>query len=561
MKKLFTILAAVLFAGSMIAGEALNTDFTQGQGDWTLNNVELDGLDYVWAQDNTYGMKATAYVNKANHATESWLISPAISLADATKAELAFSHARRYGSNDHLSVKATADGSNWTTLTVSTWPDGTNWNYVDATADLSDFLGEASVQIAFVYTSTSSAAATWEIKTVTISSEAQSDEPGDEPGDDPVEVEALTCAEAAERALAGNTDEVTVKGYVTGIVEEWSGYKNLSFWMADTQDGGQVFEAFRVVCENEADAPGVGDLVKVTGTLTKYTNKSGVTIAETTAGGSFEILEKAETGGEEQPADPVELTCAAAAEAALSVSTDNEAYNSGAKYFVRGYVTGIRTAWSNNKMTFWVADAEDGGEVLQVYNCAILSEEEAVTVGDYVQVTGKLTKFKSTPQFVAGSVCEILEKSVPSVNLGATSIAEFLEMKNSKDTCILTGVVANIVMSGEEYNQYGNFDLVDENNSDVKVFIYGLLTADGKTKQFRNMGVDAGDLLTIKAIYTEYNGNPQVQNAIFVSVVKNETTGISNTAVDVKAQKLIRDGQLYIMRSCVLYNANGAVVK
>ena len=49
------------------------------------------------------------------------------------------------------------------------------------------------------------------------------------------------------------------------------------------------------------------------------------------------------------------------------------------------------------------------------------------------------------------------------------------------------------------------------------MYIYGLLTAEKVNKQFRVMGVDAGDTLTIKAIYTTYNSNPQVANAIYVS--------------------------------------------
>jgi len=113
--------------------------------------------------------------------------------------------------------------------------------------------------------------------------------------DEPVVVPAdtLTCAAAAELALNGNTEEKIIKGYVTEIVEAWSSFKNVSFWMADAADGGQVFEAFRVNCETEAEAPIVGDLVWVKGNLTAYT-KNGVTIAETTKGGSFGIIEAVE---------------------------------------------------------------------------------------------------------------------------------------------------------------------------------------------------------------------------------------------------------------------------
>ena len=102
-------------------------------------------------------------------------------------------------------------------------------------------------------------------------------------------------------------------------------------------------------------------------------------------------------------------------------------------------------------------------------------------------------------------------------NLGAKTIAEFLELKNTTDTCILTGVVSNI-----QNTTYGNFDLVDETGS---VYIYGLLTPEGEAKKFAELGVEAGDTLTVLAIYSEYKGEPQVKNAIFVDLVKGEGGG------------------------------------
>lgn len=102
-------------------------------------------------------------------------------------------------------------------------------------------------------------------------------------------------------------------------------------------------------------------------------------------------------------------------------------------------------------------------------------------------------------------------------NLGAKTIAEFLELKNTTDTCILTGVVSNIVNA-----TYGNFDLTDESG---KVYVYGLLTPEGEAKKFAELGVEAGDTLTVLAIYSEYNGEPQVKNAIFVDLVKGEGGG------------------------------------
>lgn len=102
-------------------------------------------------------------------------------------------------------------------------------------------------------------------------------------------------------------------------------------------------------------------------------------------------------------------------------------------------------------------------------------------------------------------------------NLGAKTIAEFLELKNTTDTCILTGVVSNI-----QNTTYGNFDLTDESG---KVYVYGLLTPEGEAKKFAELGVEAGDTLTVLAIYSEYKGEPQAKNAIFVDLIKGEGGG------------------------------------
>ncbi|MBQ9339473.1 MAG: hypothetical protein IJS13_03975, partial [Paludibacteraceae bacterium] len=154
------------------------------------------------------------------------------------------------------------------------------------------------------------------------------------------------------------------------------------------------------------------------------------------------------------------------------------------------------------------------------YKCAVDDEANAPAVGDKVAVTGKLTKYNTTPEFAAGCTVEILEKGEvipvdPAKNLGEKTIAEFLELKNTKDTCVLTGIVANIKNA-----TYGNFDLVELNNAEISVYVYGLLTAAGESKQFESLGVAEGDTLTVLAIYSEFNDAPQVKNAIFVSVKK-----------------------------------------
>ena len=99
----------------------------------------------------------------------------------------------------------------------------------------------------------------------------------------------MTCAAAREAALDGNTDPAIVEGYVTEIAYAWK-EGSMSFWMADTKDGGKVIEAYKCAIANQADAPAVGDRVRVSGTLTKYN-----TTPEFAQGCTCVILEKVPT--------------------------------------------------------------------------------------------------------------------------------------------------------------------------------------------------------------------------------------------------------------------------
>lgn len=96
----------------------------------------------------------------------------------------------------------------------------------------------------------------------------------------------ISCYEACNIAssLANNTsttETYTVAGYVTQIVEDGvEQYGNMTFWMADEPNGGQVFEAYRV---NTTVAVQVGDYVSVTAPLKKYISGTN-TIYETDRG-------------------------------------------------------------------------------------------------------------------------------------------------------------------------------------------------------------------------------------------------------------------------------------
>ena len=245
------------------------------------------------------------------------------------------------------------------------------------------------------------------------------------------------------------------------------------------------------------------------------------------------------------------LTCAAAAKAALAGSSDSAV--------VIGYVTEIVYAWSSQykNISFWMADSVNGGQVFEAFRAVCETKEEAPGVGDKVAVKGTLTKHNSTPEMDAGCTFTILEHStVEPEEKGKVTIAEFLEAKDKFNIYTLTGTVSDIQKDKQDstqYSVYGNFNLTDSTGT---IYIYGLLTADGEAKKFREMNIHEGDVITLKGSYYEYNGNPQIKDAIFVSTSSGETA-LEAVRSEEKAEKRVVNGQLVIIRNGVMYNAAG----
>lgn len=146
-------------------------DFAAGgfSTDWTTVNV---AGTQVWATSNQGNGTNYYAVMKAplgSVANEDWLISKAVSLVGKTKAAVSFTSDVNF-SGPALQVYATenytGDPTTTTWVALPALLDTNNSGFGDwvssGNVDLSAFLGK-NVRIAFKYTSTSSAAATWEI--------------------------------------------------------------------------------------------------------------------------------------------------------------------------------------------------------------------------------------------------------------------------------------------------------------------------------------------------------------------------------------------------------------
>lgn len=144
---------------------------------WTINDVTSISGSNIWAVDATYGCaKATGYVSSSKNASESWLISPAVAIADGT---FKFAECGNYFTTEentasaenlakYTAVKISTDGGeSWTDLACTRTATGAAFTFVTSTADLSAYVGK-TVKVAFVYTSDTEIAGTWEIQSVTL---------------------------------------------------------------------------------------------------------------------------------------------------------------------------------------------------------------------------------------------------------------------------------------------------------------------------------------------------------------------------------------------------------
>ena len=171
MKKLFTIFIITIIAIINSIPLKAETFLTNEIAPFTIDDVYLSsGLSSVWSWDSKYGAKASAYVNKQNLNSVSWLISPPIYM-EGRKAT--FSQAINYlndaNRSDYCNVYVKEYNSeNWQLMEVSDWPLGNSWDFSEnCNIDLSSYQGKL-IQIGFQYKSSTNVAPTWEVKTLDI---------------------------------------------------------------------------------------------------------------------------------------------------------------------------------------------------------------------------------------------------------------------------------------------------------------------------------------------------------------------------------------------------------
>ena len=237
-------------------------------------------------------------------------------------------------------------------------------------------------------------------------------------------MDTLTCAQAAELAATNPEGTYKAKGYVTEIATAYSAqYNNVSFWMADTEDGGRVLEAYRATGDDAATVK-VGDLVVVEGTL-KVLN---TTTMEFDAGCTVKILEAAEV-----PEPVIETVTIAEALAAGQALAANAVATE--QIYVAGTIKSISeispkvgdTGYGN--ATFAIVDESTTDSLIcfrsKSLNNEVFTAEDEIAVGGQVLMIGKMKNYVasgSTESLYELVNCYIVEYTAPEISEGIKTV-------------------------------------------------------------------------------------------------------------------------------------------
>lgn len=258
---------------------------------------------------------------------------------------------------------------------------------------------------------------------------------------------------------------------------------------------------------------------------------------------------------------------------------------------VVGYVTEIIEVPSPiyNNMSFWIADEEGAANVIQIYrlNWKDKAPADIPVVGDQVTVKATFTLYKpksgdaipETKKITEWSIskaCNCTRWTADDISItdvtvqGAIDVADALlptgaagdEATTTKYYRVL-GYHTGNTKDGAWSSQYNNqsFYMSDEVGTQMSFKAYRAKTTVaieegsyvGVTGQIQKNFYTDSKTGQLKAGYEIASGKVEVLP---------EPQAINNVnAEGVKAMKVIEDGQLYIIRNGVKYNAAGAIVK
>lgn len=346
----------------------------------------------------------------------------------------------------------------------------------------------------------------------------------------------ITCAKAVElcNALADNASSAetyAVTGYITDVFGEPSRNQQ-SFWIADTKDGGKVFNAFYANLPEGVEKFVVGSKVTITGKLLKYVKADGTVTPEIK---NADVTIHEVGGGDETPDQPIEGTPA-------GTGVENDPYNvAGALTYIqtlsaedkpealvytKGVISEVVKLGTSGSIQFKMHDKNVNNSLL-VFYCNNLGNVpfSALTdlkAGDEVVVCGKVVNFKgNTPEYAPGACLVSLNGKTEGEGGGNTpggeekpGVGNTIVMSEAYSSCTDGSVEAGTITFGDATI---TFEKNDGNNAPMYYF--------NKKESLRSVRMYAKNSMEMTATKniakvvincaapykgTNYNGNDQM---------------------------------------------------
>lgn len=374
---------------------------------------------------------------------------------------------------------------------------------------------------------------------------------------------AATCAEAAAAMPAQSGSETEDVYAVTGYVTNTNGAISPSrtdptidqqtFYIDDVKGSQKTVQGYWCNLPGH-EALNVGDKITVTGKIINYNNTPEI------KNGDVVILERATV--------VIDTIDASVCEALEEGSSLNAGDYSSDVFRVYGRLKGQDQVNNNGQHTFEMACGES---IFKPYNCNG-AEGLELGKGDSVVVIGKLYNYNGTIEISNGKV-ELIEKSGQEEIIIDANVAEataaamaLANGASSEDRYAITGYVDSIaIVYSEQYNNISFFMTDDMAQPTYTFEAYRVkCTAD----QAAQLGLGAKVKVTaaIKHYYKAATETlPEINLAETAEGgeldIIEPVQGIENLVLTEKAQKVVVDGVVYIIRDNKLFNALGTQVK
>ncbi len=203
------------------------------------------------------------------------------------------------------------------------------------------------------------------------------------------------------------------------------------------------------------------------------------------------------------------------------------ALDDGAAAVLKGTVTAIDTAWSDQYKNISVYVEDEAGSKILCYRLGT-----NVTVGDVLIVKGFVGSYNGAKQIAAGATAEIVDHVEVKVDFPETTLADANAAEDGTNVTV-TGVVVNIAEKDAWSDKYNNMSVTITDGEDT-LYIYRLATK-----------VELNDVIVIKGAIGSYKGTKQI-----AAGATAEITG-THKEVSLADANATDDGVLVIVKGTV----------